>query len=349
MRKFKLKNGLTVLYEKRLSKSVAIEATIKVGSVNECENNNGISHFLEHMLFEGTKKRKTNREIANEIEKLGGELNAYTANEKTAFYAKVLNKHFDKALSVLSDIIQNPLFEQDSIEKEREVILKEINMVMDEPRFYQWILFQKTLFKKHPIKNPTYGKKEVIINLKRDDILNYYKQYYVPNNMIISVVGNVNNLKSKLENSFSNFKSKKSIKKITFQEPKQIKPIIKKEQKKIFNSYMVLGYKTPIRIQKDSYTLDVIRAILGRGQSGKLFDEIRNKRGLAYEIGVQHEASITMGIFAVYLSTDKKNIPLIKKIILEEFQKLKKINNEELNEAKTFFYRTKIIFRWLIN
>ena len=336
MKKFVLENGLRVVFEKKPAKSVAIEITVKSGSNDEANKINGISHFIEHMVFEGTKKRKTNREIANEIEKLGGELNAYTSNERTCFFAKVLNKHLDKALEVLSDIIQNPLFEKKSIDRERKVILKEINMVKDEPRFHQWILFQKALFKRFPAKNPPYGTVKAVKSLKRKDLLNYYKKYYIPNNMIVSIAGGVRNPIPAIKRYFNNFKRKTLTKKKKIAEPKQRNASKSVEKRNILSSYMVLGYKTVARKEKDSYALDIIKAILGRGQSGKLFIEIRNKRGLAYEVGVNNEANINYGYFAVYLNTDKKNIPLVVKLILEEFQKLKSITNEELKEAKDY-------------
>jgi len=336
MHKYTLKNGLTLLFEKRATKTTAVEVTVKTGSNNESKKINGISHFIEHMLFEGTKTRKSSREIANEIEKLGGELNAYTSNERTAFFAKVLNKHFDKALEILSDIIKNPLFDKKNIEKERKVILKEINLVTDEPRFHQWILFQKTLFKKHPARNPAYGLEKAVSKLTRKDIIRYYKDYYKPNNIIVSVVGNVKDVKNKVNNYFKDLKKSKLKKKIKIKEPKQTKPIKKIEKKKLLSSYMVLGYKTPKRAEKESYVLDVVYAILGRGQSGRLFDEIRNKRGLAYEVGVQHESVADHGFFAVYLNTDRKNINKIKKIILNEFEKLNQISKKDIEEAKTY-------------
>lgn len=336
MQKHTLKNNLTIIFEKRQTKTVAIEITVKTGSNNETKRINGISHFIEHMIFEGTKTRKSSREIANEIEKLGGELNAFTSSERTCFFSKVLNKHFDKALEVLSDIIKNPLFDKKAIEKERKVIIKEIDLVTDEPRFHQWILFQKTLFKKHPTKNPTYGSKQAVKKLTRKDLLNYYKKFYKPNNIIISVVGNVKDVKNKVNRQFKDIKQSKLKKQKTIKEPVQKKPIKKTEKKKLLSSYMVLGYKAPARVEKESYTLDIIHAILGRGQSGRLFDEIRNKRGLAYEIGVQYEPAIDYGFFAVYLSTDKKNINKIKDIILQEFKKLKKIKNKDIEEAKNY-------------
>ena len=157
MEKYRLENGIIVISEKNSSKSVAVEVMFMVGSNFENKKTAGISHFLEHMLFEGTRKRKTSRDIANEIEKYGAEFNAYTTGDRTAFFIKIINKRFDKALDILSDMISNPIFDAKTVEKEKRVILKEINMVNDDPRLYQWILFHKALFERHPAKNPTYG------------------------------------------------------------------------------------------------------------------------------------------------------------------------------------------------
>ena len=336
MKKIRLSNGLTILLEKRPIETVTIQATVKVGSNNENTKNNGISHFMEHMLFEGTKKRNNAKIIANEIESLGGLLNAYTSNERTCFFVKVPKQHFIRALDIISDIIQDPLFDKKSLEKERKIILKEINLHKDEPRSHQWVLFQKILFKKLPAKNPTYGTVKSVKAIRRKDLLNYYKKYYIPNNMIISVVGDTKNIKENIENYFKNFEPKKlsALKKI--KEPKQNSVVVKKEKRKILNSYIVLGYKTLNRLHKDSYILDVIKAILGRGQSGRIYDEIRNKLGLAYEVGVHHEPAINYGFFAVYLNTDKKNIPKTIKIILNEFKKLENLTSKELKEGKGY-------------
>lgn len=335
MRKYKLEDGLILLYEKKNTETITIEATFRVGSNNEVKKIAGISHFVEHMLFEGTKKRPTNQIIANEIERLGGDLNAYTTNERTSYYIKVPKKHFSVALEILSDIIQNPLFEKWAIDKERNIILKEINMVTDQPRFHQWIVFYSTLFKKHPVKNPTYGTKEAVKTITKEDMLKYYNQYYAPNNMVISVVGNISNPVKAVSKVMRGFNTQfKSIKEKII-EPGNAKQI-KKEKRKILNSYMVLGYKTPIRSHYDSYILDVISAIFSRGQSGRIVEEIRTKRGLAYEVNIHHEAAIDYGVFAVYLSTDKKNLKLAERIILNEFKKLKDITQREIDDAKGY-------------
>jgi predicted Zn-dependent peptidase len=339
MRKVTLKNGLTVIYEPRKSNVVAIEVLIKVGSSNEKENERGISHFIEHMLFEGTKKRPTNKDIANEIEKIGGDLNAYTSNERTCFYIKVLKKHFDIALDVLADILQNPLFNEKEIEKEKNVVCKEIDLVNDEPRYYQWILFQKNLFEKHPTKYPTYGKKKIVKGLTLEKIKSYYEQNYIPNNMVISIVGDIKDWKHKIEGAFS-FKEKRKVKGLKFVEPPAKRNKTVKEKRNIANTYLILGYKTVPAKHKDSAILEVIDGVLGRGQSGKMFNEIRGKRGLAYDVGTQHVSEIDYGYFSVYCSIDKENINLVKKLMLEQLKEVKNITEEELKEAKTYIEGT---------
>tara|TARA_B100000315_G_C14554889_1_gene577656 strand:+ start:347 stop:1555 length:1209 start_codon:yes stop_codon:yes gene_type:complete len=336
MKKYRLNNGITIIFEKNSSKSVAIEIMFKVGSNDESKKIFGISHFLEHMLFEGTKNRKDSREIANEIEKYGAEFNAYTSGTRTAFFIKIMNKRFEKALDILSDMVANPLFDKKKIEKEKKVILKEINMVTDDPRLHQWILFQKNLFENHPAKNPTYGNAKAVKSINRNIINNYYDKHYLPNNMVISIVGNVNNIKEKINKYFGSLRPKNLKQRKRVKEPLQTKIKTFVEKRKTYNSYMVLGYKTVSRMHKDSYVFDVINSILGRGQSGWIFEEIRNKHGLAYQVGVQNELEDDYGAFAVFAGLDKKNIEKARKIILQQFKKLEKISKNELEEAKTY-------------
>ncbi|MBT3298676.1 insulinase family protein [archaeon] len=336
MQKLVLDNGLTLLIEKKPGKSLVIELMIKVGSVNEKINEKGISHLIEHLLFEGTEKRKKNWDISNEIEKIGGEFNAYTSSERTCIYIKVLNKHFNKALDVISDIIKNSKFNEADIVKEKEIIMKEINMVNDDPRYYQWTLLQNQLFEKHPVKYPTYGDKKVIQEIKRDEIIKFFNKKYVASNMVLAVVGDIK--KDWINNIIKSFNIKKGekVKKLKINEPKQTKNKVKKEHKSISNTYAVMGFKTIKRDNKDSYVLDVIDAVLGRGQSGKLFNEIRTKRGLAYEIGSENISEPSFGYFAIYVGLDKNKLNLAKRIILENIQKLENISDQELNEAKSY-------------
>jgi predicted Zn-dependent peptidase len=330
-----LQNGLKVIYEHKDSNAVCILASVFAGSNSEEPRIAGISHFIEHMLFEGTAKRKDSFAVSNEIESLGGDLNAATSNERTFYYIKVLNKHFNKAVDVLSDILFHPLFEPSILKKEKRVIIDEIKLVNDQPRYYQWILFQNTLFKRHPARNAVYGTIDTIDGLARSDVLGYYRSHYRPNNMVVVIVGNVPDVFSKVSAYFDAPAAVVPLIR-AIEEPPADKPVVKRIQRKTLQSYVVIGWKTPPRNHKDSYTLDVIRGILGRGQSGKIFDEIRTKRGLAYDVGVLHNPSTDFGYFAIYVNTNKKNIPSVQAIILDEIAGLKNATQTELNEAKTF-------------
>ena len=335
MKKVVLKNGLTVIYYPKKGNSVVVEVMINVGSCHEKNDERGISHFLEHILFEGTSKRATNKEISNEIERIGGDFNAYTSTGKTCFYTKVLRKHFSIAVDVLADILQNPLLRETDIKKEKNVVLKEIAMIYDEPRYHQWILLQQNLFERHPCKYPTYGDVKVIKALNREKVEAFFKKHYVPNNMVISIVGDVPNWKKEIEEQFL-FKRGKVTKTIFPTEPALRKNKNISLKKKIFNTHLVLGFKTVSRADPDSYVLDVINGILGRGQSGKMFTEIRSKRGLGYDVGTQVMADNSFGYFAAYAIIDKKNIDLVKNLMLEEIQSLRNVTMEEVKEAQDF-------------
>ena len=219
--------------------------------------------------------------------------------------------------------------------KEKKIVLKEVDMVNDEPRFYQWVLFEKNLFEKHPSKFPTYGDRKVIEGLNRKKVLAYYQKYYQPNNMVISIVGKVKDWKKKVEQKFV-ANAGKEIKKLKVKEPLTKKNKLKKEKRKIANTYLVLGYKTVPRTHLDSYVLEVISGILGRGQSGWMFQEIRGKHGLAYEVGTQHACDQDYGYFSVYLSTEKKKVNLAVKLVLKQLNKLKTLSEKDLEESKTY-------------
>lgn len=335
MQKVVLDNGLTVIFERKKGKAVVVEVMVKVGSNHETKQERGIAHFLEHILFEGTKRRPTNQLITNEIEKIGGDFNAYTSNERTCFYVKVLGKHFVKAVDILADILQNSLFKEEHVNKEKNIVIKEIDMVYDEPRYYQWIVLQRNLFKEHPCKYPAYGDKKVIKELTRENIINFFKKYYVPNNMVISIVGDVPDWKKEVSREFSMKRGKTpTYRKIA--EPSARKESVKKEKKNTANTYLVLGFKTVPRNHKDAYTLEVINSILGRGQSGRMFTEIRSKEALAYDVGTQNVGEVSFGYFAVYATIDKNNITLVKRKILQEIDKLKNLSQKDLKEAINF-------------
>ena len=334
MIKSKLKNGIKVIVEKKKSESVVIELQVNVGANNENDSNRGISHLIEHMLFEGTKKRKAH-EISNEIERLGGELNAFTSHDRTSYYVVVPRKNFDIGLEVISDIIQIHLFDEKSLEKEKKVIIDEINLIYDDPKYYQFVFFLKNLFKNHPIRHPISGYKETVSKLTRTNILDYYKKHYISGNMALCIVGNVKDEIKKANIKF-NVKQNRIKKALFFGEPLSTKQETITAERKIAQSYLAFGYKMPYRNSNESYVIDVIRAVLARGQSGRLFNELRVKRGLCYIVGAAYEAGLDYGYFIIYVGTDKKNINEVISIIKNEINALQNLKDSDINEAKTF-------------
>jgi predicted Zn-dependent peptidase len=330
MQKKILPNGITVIFEKKPIETVTIEILVKAGSNYESKKLSGISHFIEHVLFE-TKTRDAGN-VSAEIDKIGGEINAFTWKENTSFFIKVPKKHFNLALEVLSDIIKNPIFKEESIERERKIILDEIKLWKDEPMYYQWVLFEKTLFNESPIGNPAYGNDESVSKINKHDLINFYKRYYVPNNMIISIVGNIDGVFNKIDKKFSDFYGELKEEEKQFKEGSYISELI--EKREMLHSCIVVGYKAVKRNDKDSYVFDIISTVLGYGMSSWLFNEIRTKRGLGYGVGINYEAGKEYGYIAAHATSDKKNVEEVKKIILEQFKKLKSIDEKKLKEAK---------------
>jgi predicted Zn-dependent peptidase len=229
----------------------------------------------------------------------------------------------------------NSTFLPKSFQKEKGVILDEIKMLHDDPKAFQWILFLETLFKKNRIRLPVYGDLKIIRNLKRDALLSFYKKYYSSKNIIVSVAGNVKNIKSLVEKQFSSLNSSPVSRWKNPVEIKHTKLESKKKVHKTNQTYFLLGYKTPPAKHKDAPVLDVVRAILDRGQSSRLFDEIRSKRGLAYAVGAAHEDALTYGYFVVSVITNKKNVPRVRRVVLEQLQ-LPSLSQKELDEAKQY-------------
>ena len=333
MKKLVLPNGMNIILEKTKSNSITLGVCVKTGSNNEDDSVRGISHFLEHMIFEGTKNR-TVQEIVNEIEGVGGEFNAFTDHEITFFYARVLSKFFNRVLDVISDILKNSTFDEKAIEKERKVVLEEINLRYDDPKAYQWLLFEKTLYKNHPTKYPVIGTKESLEKIKRKEIVSYFEKYYTPNNMFVIVTGNFNsNTENKLKKEFVTLKPKKIENKNIIEEFTQDISEQVKEKKEISHSYLIIGFKTVNKTHEDSYALELICAILGFGQCSRIYNEIRIKRGLSYDAGINIDLNKTFGYIAAYASTENKNVDLCRSIILKEF-KLENLTDKEIEDAK---------------
>ena len=335
LKKVILPNGLKIIFLKTPGKAVTIQCTVFSGSNAEEKKQAGISHFLEHMLFEGTTAKPDAQIISNEIERLGGEFNASTENEYVSYYVTLQNKHMRIALDVIADIYKNTLIAPEKVEKERKVIMEEVKMIDDNPRSYQMILFEKNIFSKHPLKNPIYGNIEVLKKITRDELFNYYKKLYVPNNTLITVVGNVPDPTLLIKQHFKALLKKKLPAQKVYHEPSPQRKVIRKNGKQK-QDYLTLGWRTVSAKHQDIFVLDVIAGILGRGQSGRLFDEIRGKRGLCYNVGVFHNYISDIGYFAVYCANQKQNTKKVIKLILEEMKRLQALTVQDLNDAKTY-------------
>lgn len=334
MEKHILNNGLTLLIDHRTADAVTIGILVKVGSNDERLEERGIAHFLEHMLFEGTTT-KSAKELTSAIENIGGESNATTTNERTFFYVTVPKKHVALAIAMLADMFQNASFPKDAFEKEKSIILDEIKMLHDDPKAYQWIIFLQHLFTKNRTRLPVYGDVSCIKKLSREKVMQFYKKYYTTRNSIITVCGNVPDIKKKIERAFSKLRSTPVQRWKNPEELFQKHPVEKTLSKDIHQTYILFGYKTSPAHHKDSPVLDVIKALLDRGQSSRLFDEIRTKRGLAYAVGAAHEANSTYGYFVVAVMTQKRNREEVRSLI-REITQLPKLTAAEVAIAKEY-------------
>lgn len=328
--KKKLANGMTVLFEKRKDSGVvSVAFCVKHGGVHENPEEKGISHFIEHMLYKGTKKRNS-KQISEEIEKNGGILNGFTEEEITAYWCKMPASKINTALDVLSDMIKNSVFDEKEMNKERQVIFEEMKMRKDMPNYYVMDKIQSLLYTGN-LSLDLIGTEESMKNITREKIINKYQEIYTTNNLFLCVVGDTDFdlLCDFCEKSFPKTSS-------IITEPKVgTRNLTKIEKRKgIDQANMIFAFHSPIGNDKNVYPNQVLNCIMSGGMSSKLFQEIREKRNLAYAIKGSANVGKRYGYSYVYAGTKKENIEIIKKIILEEFDKLKNLTEEELNQAK---------------
>ena len=320
-KKIILENGIPLLTEaSKETRSVSIGIWIKVGARKESVKKNGISHFLEHMFFKGTKKR-TAKDIAVEIDSLGGELNAFTSRETTTFYIKVMDEHIEKAVELIMDIFLNSTFPEEEIEKEKGIIFEEIKMVEDTPDDYIHDLFNKSIWGESGLGQPVLGSKETIGTFTRDIILEHIEKYYTTKNMVIACSGNFNEemLIKKLNSSIGTIKrDSTSGKDICPEFNGQINII----PKKLSEVHICLGIKGIQQASEDRYKMYLLNTILGAGVSSRLFQEVREKRGLAYSIYSFNVSYVDTGAWTVYAGTDKKQVSEVIDIIINQIKGL---------------------------
>lgn len=334
-----LSNGLRViLVPMENSEAVTIQVLVGVGSNNETKKINGISHFLEHLFFKGTKKRPNPGDINKELDRMGASHNAFTTKEATGFWVKSSIKDFDISFDIISDIILNSLFKKEEIEKEREVILQEINMYEDIPP--QKILKKliSVMYGDQSMGWETLGEKESVKRIEREDIIKYRKVNYSVQNMIIVVAGNIDAEKvfKKISGIFSKnrrgkYQSQSGFK--DFQDEPQIKII----DKKIDQSHLAIGIKAFDMFDERRYALNILSTLLGEKSSSRLFMEIREKLGLAYYVGSMSWLLSKTGILFIRAGVSHDNLKKTVEKIVEIIKDIKNngIAKKELEDAKS--------------
>ncbi len=325
-----LKNGMTILFEKRDIPVVSVAFAVGSGGINETASEKGISHFIEHMLYKGTSKRN-NKQIAEEIEKKGGELNGFTDETITAYWCKMPSRHLDIALDVLSDIVKDPLFDEKELEKERKIIFEEIKMRKDNPQNYVFDKIQNYLYEE-PFGINLIGTEKTMKKIDRKKIVKKFKEIYQPNNLILCVVGDAS-LEKIVRFAEKNFEDEKG--KILQLKVKTKNKLEIETRKGIDQANLIFAYHVPLASDSKSYAAEVLSCLMGEGMSSRLHQEIREKRNLAYGVAGYSEIQRDYAYNAIYVGTQKQSVDKVKELILEEFTKIsKELGEKELNQIK---------------
>ena len=333
-KKYRLDNGIPLVTERiRNVHSVALGIWVKVGSRYEPAEKNGISHFLEHMFFKGTRKR-TAKDIAVDIDSIGGDLNAFTSRETTTFYVKVLDEHLHRGIDLLTDIFLHSTFPETDMEKEKSIIKEEIKMVEDTPDDYIHDLFYLSVWGEEGIGQPILGRRDTIKSFAREDLMSHVRRYYGTKDTVIACAGNFepDKLLHELNHILGGLRRGS--------EPKTgnaplFKPVTKVYSKDLSEVHSCIGVQGIAQGSDERYALYLLNAILGAGVSSRLFQEVREKRGLAYSIYSFIASYFDTGVWGVYAGSAKKRVVEVIEIIVKEMKELKNtITHDEFTRAK---------------
>jgi predicted Zn-dependent peptidase len=330
-----LDNGIRVVTESIPHvRSVSLGIWINVGARDESKNESGISHFIEHMLFKGTKKRSA-KDIAIEMDSMGGELNAFTSKEGTTYYVKVLDEHLPKAVGLLADIFHNSVLDPKEIDRERKVIVEEIKMVEDTPDDLVHELLYETVWRGNPLGQPVLGTRKTVTGITRDSLLGYMERHYLPSETVITAAGkfDMTRLMDMLEKHFGRRKSpgaKSDGKRTSFM------PALKLKKRKLEQVHICMGAKGLPYGHEDRFGLYALNTLLGSSMSSRLFQEIREKRGLAYSVYSYITSLKDTGLVVVYAGVSPQKATSAIRLIAKEIRKLKKhgVGKDELSRVK---------------
>jgi len=333
-KKYRLDNGIPLVTERiRNVHSVALGIWVKVGSRYEPSEKNGISHFLEHMFFKGTRKR-TAKDIAVDIDSVGGDLNAFTSRETTTFYVKVLDEHLHRGIDLLTDIFLHSTFPETDIEKEKSIIKEEIKMVEDTPDDYIHDLFYLSVWGEEGIGQPILGRRDTIKSFSSEDLISHVRRYYGTKDTVIACAGNFEpeKLLHELNHILGCLRRGSELK--TGISP-LFKPGTSVYSKDLSEVHSCIGVQGIAQGSGERYALYLLNAILGAGVSSRLFQEVREKRGLAYSIYSFIASYFDTGVWGVYAGSAKKRVVEVIEIIVKEMKELKDtITHDEFTRAK---------------
>ena len=339
---YKLPNGQTVVIKQvKNNPIVTIDTWIRTGSINEDDSNNGISHFLEHLFFKGTTKHAPG-EFDKILEAKGAINNAATSKDFTHYYITIPSKHFDLAMEMHSDMLQNPLIPRKELEKERKVVLEEIAKDLNSPTTKVYNNLMEMMYINHPYKRKVIGKGEIIETITREEILEYFNAFYAPSNMITVIVGDIdtNSALEKIKQTFNSEDTKVS--KIKYPKEKELPSLLRKIDYAETNSgYMLIGFRGVKITDKDAYALDVLATILGDGKSSVLYQNIKDKKRLAFNISASNGTFKDDGIFYISANFTPENYEKLEENIFLELAKIQKygVTQEQVQLAQNIIER----------
>jgi predicted Zn-dependent peptidase len=330
-----LPNGIVVLTERMPQvRSVAIGFWVKIGSRFEPAEGAGISHFIEHLVFKGTERRSA-EEIARAIDGVGGSLDAFTARENTCFYAKVLGEHLPLAVELLSDLLLRPRLDPEDLERERRVVLEEIKMVEDDPDDLIHDLFAQQFWRNHPLGRPVLGSRQTLQTISRQNILAHLRDFYQPDRLVVAAAGDLQHARvvEQVQSALGGWQGKSA-------SVNGSSPVchlgVHHEERDSAQLHLVLGVEGLPYDHAQRYAFYLQNAILGSSMSSRLFQEVREKRGLAYSIYSYQASYQDSGLFAVYAGTSPESFPQVVDLIRAEFARLQEgpVDLEEFQRAK---------------
>jgi predicted Zn-dependent peptidase len=338
LQKTVLENGISVLSEQLPHfNSVSVGIWFKVGSRDERDGEKGICHFIEHTVFKGTKNR-TASQIVKEIEAVGGTINAFTTKEYVCFHARVLGKDLSLALSVLSDLVRDPLFDPEELEREKGVVIQEIKMTEDTPEEHVYELFFKTFWKDHPLGFPIAGEESTVKAFTSEQVMEFYKRHFSPDRMIVVAAGSVEHeeLLEMVVKELGTLQGRNG--EVIRDSPKEVQSGVKSFKKDLEQVHLCLGVEGVSQTHSLRFPLLVLNTILGGNMSSRLFQELREKRGLSYAVYSFLQSFTDSGVFGLYVGTTPQELSQVLELIKEQWQSLSRgeIKEEEVRLAKEY-------------